>query len=177
MSIDFHHTAVAQFADKEQAEDCIRKLDHEGFDIRQLTLIGKGFYSQQHVLGFYGVLYRARNRGLRWAVNGGIWGLLFATSYLLLEGYTVLKVFPWLVLYLAACWSFVFGMVGFLWGGFSGIRLRSRQPLRYSTRFRAATYLLIAKGDEPQIDRFRELLDLHLPRDLYEKDTNEPVEV
>lgn len=177
MDLAIHHTAFAQFHSRPEAEDCIRKLRHQGYDISSLTLIGKGYFSQQRVLGYQGALDRMRTRGLRWAANGGVWGLFFAISYLLLEGYRVVEVFPWLVLYLTACWAFIFGVVGALWGALSTIGLGPKLPLRFSTSFKASTYLVVATGNEQQIDQFRELLDLHLPKDVPEKDAAESVEL
>ena len=38
-----------------EAEDAIRSLSRAGFDMTKLSLIGKGYHTEEHPIGFYTV--------------------------------------------------------------------------------------------------------------------------
>jgi len=44
---------IGVFENHTAAEDAVRKLQREGFDMRQLSIIGKGYHTTDHVVGFY----------------------------------------------------------------------------------------------------------------------------
>src|ERR1035438_2340859 len=69
-----------------QAEDAIRSLDRSGFDVKKLSLVGKGFHSEEHPVGFYTVGDKMKTWGGVGAFWGGIWGLLLAPAVFFLPG-------------------------------------------------------------------------------------------
>jgi hypothetical protein len=56
----------------EQAIDSLRRAD---FDVTKLSLIGKGYHSEEHPVGFYTAGDKIRSWGGVGAFWGGIWGL------------------------------------------------------------------------------------------------------
>jgi hypothetical protein len=36
-----------------EAEEAIRLLSQSGFDVKKLSLVGKGYHSEEHPIGFY----------------------------------------------------------------------------------------------------------------------------
>ena len=46
-------TVVAVFADHQAAETAIKQLTDADFDMKHLTLVGKGYHSEEKVMGFY----------------------------------------------------------------------------------------------------------------------------
>jgi cellobiose phosphorylase len=47
------NSVVAVFGSHEQAEAAIRDLQKDGFDMKKLSLVGKGFHTEEHVVGYY----------------------------------------------------------------------------------------------------------------------------
>jgi hypothetical protein len=68
-------SVVAVFADHKTAEEAIKKLAQAGFDMKALSVVGKGYHTEEKVVGFYNVGDRIKFWGLRGAFWGGLWGL------------------------------------------------------------------------------------------------------
>ncbi|MET3119617.1 hypothetical protein AAKU64_003858, partial [Undibacterium sp. GrIS 1.8] len=63
-----------------EAEEAIQTLSKAGFDMKNLSLIGKGYHSEEHPLGFYTLGDRVKTWGGNGAFWGAIWGLLLAPA-------------------------------------------------------------------------------------------------
>ena len=46
-------TVVAVFADHEAAEGAVKKLTAAGFEMKNLSVVGKGYHTEENVVGFY----------------------------------------------------------------------------------------------------------------------------
>jgi hypothetical protein len=68
------------------AEDAIRALSRSGFDMKRLSLIGKGHHSEELPVGFSTKGDRIVSWGRQGAFWGAIWGLLFAPAVFFLPG-------------------------------------------------------------------------------------------
>ena len=73
---------VAVFKTHEGAEDAIKRLTAEGFDMKSLSLIGKGYHTEEKITGFYNAGDRVAFWGKRGAFWGGFWGLFFGGVFL-----------------------------------------------------------------------------------------------
>ena len=47
------NTAIALFETHNQAEDAIRELQEHGFDMKKLSIVGKDYHTDEHVVGYY----------------------------------------------------------------------------------------------------------------------------
>ena len=75
-------SVVAVFADHSAAEAAVKKLAASGFDMKNLSLVGKGYHSDEKVVGFYNAGDRIKFWGSRGAFWGGFWGLLFGALFM-----------------------------------------------------------------------------------------------
>ena len=73
-----------------EAETAIRSLNSSGFDVKTLSLIGKGYHSEEHPIGFYTSADKMRAWGGVGAFWGGIWGLILAPAAFVLPGVGIL---------------------------------------------------------------------------------------
>lgn len=67
-------TAIAVFADHNAAEAAVKKLASAGFEMKDLSVVGKGYHTEEKVTGFYNVGDRVKFWGARGAFWGGLWG-------------------------------------------------------------------------------------------------------
>ena len=81
-SMDKFQTAIGVFADHEAAEKAVKTLTAGGFDMKRLSVVGKGYHSEEKVVGFYNVGDRIKFWGSRGAFWGGFWGLFFGGLFL-----------------------------------------------------------------------------------------------
>ena len=80
--MSFEGTAVATFVDHAAAEAAIKRLTEGGFDMKHLSVIGKGYHTEEKVVGFYTTADRVKFWGSRGAFWGGLWGLFFGGLFM-----------------------------------------------------------------------------------------------
>jgi len=77
-------TLVAVFATHVAAEVAVKLLDDAGVPMRQLSIIGKDYRTEERPVGFYNLGDRVRVWGARGAFWGGLIGLLVSPAFFLL---------------------------------------------------------------------------------------------
>ena len=80
------NSVVAVFASHAQAEDAIRELQKDGFDMKKLSIVGKDYHTDEHVVGYYNAGDRMLYWGKLGAFWGGFWGLLFGSAFFWVPG-------------------------------------------------------------------------------------------
>src|ERR1700733_16269173 len=75
-------TVIAIFADHQAAEAAVKKLSAAGFEMKHLSVVGKGYHTDEKVVGFYNVGDRIKFWGKRGAFWGGFWGLFFGGLFM-----------------------------------------------------------------------------------------------
>src|SRR5271163_4344763 len=80
--MDQHETAIAVFPDHVAAENAVKSLTEAGFQMKNLSVVGKGYHSEEKVVGFYNMGDRVKFWGSRGAFWGGFWGLFFGGLFL-----------------------------------------------------------------------------------------------
>src|SRR6201991_2178109 len=76
MTKQYSNVAVATFANHADAEAAVKKLTAAGFEAGTLSVIGKGYHTEEKVLGFYNAGDRIKIWGKQGAFWGGLWGAL-----------------------------------------------------------------------------------------------------
>ena len=64
------HKCVGVFRDHASAEAAVRQLQREGFDMGKLSIVGRDYHTDEHVVGFY----NAGDRVRYWGKLGAFWG-------------------------------------------------------------------------------------------------------
>ena len=80
------NSVVAIFESHGQAEDAIRELQKDGFDMKKLSIVGKDYHTEEHVVGYYNAGDRMKYWGKLGAFWGGFWGLLFGSAFFWIPG-------------------------------------------------------------------------------------------
>lgn len=74
--------AVATYAEHQQAENAVKDLQRAGFDMQKISIIGKDYRLEEHVVGYLNAGDRARIFGKLGAFWGGLLGILFGSAML-----------------------------------------------------------------------------------------------
>ena len=74
--------SVARFPDHTRAELAIKTLAQAGLDVKQLSIVGRGYHTEENVVGFYNAGGRIRIWGKYGAFWGSLWGLFGAGIFL-----------------------------------------------------------------------------------------------
>ena len=157
------NAVIAVYQTHLQAEDTIRELERSGFDMKRLSILGKGFHSEERPVGFYTTGDRMKSWGATGAFWGGLWGALVGAAFFWIPG-----IGP-----IAAAGPFVPLLVGALEGaalvgGFSALGaaltalgVPKKHILKYEMELRADKYLVIAHGNVRDIEMAREIMNRH----------------
>lgn len=153
-------SVIAVFPDHDAAETAIKNLTAAGFDMKQLSLVGKGYHTEEKVVGFYTVGARIAFWGSRGAFWGGFWGLFFGGAMLtipVLGQVVVLGTLGAMVV------SAMEGAV--IVGGFSGLAaalyglgVAEDKVIAYETAIKADGFLVMAHGSASEVERARQIL-------------------
>ena len=152
---------VAVFADHAAAEAAVKKLNLAGFDIKHLSVIGKGYHVDEKVMGFYNQGDRIRFWGTRGAFWGGLWSLFFGGVVLTLPVVGPVVALGYLA---AAIVAIIEGAV--LVGGFSaiaaalyGLGIPKDSVLEYETAIEADSFLVMAHDTPSRIALAKGILE------------------
>jgi hypothetical protein len=58
-----HHAVVAMCNTHTEAEAAIKELNRAAFDVRKLSIVGKDYHTDKHVVGYYNTGYRMKYWG------------------------------------------------------------------------------------------------------------------
>jgi uncharacterized membrane protein len=163
-----NNAVVAVFTDHQEAEKAVRKLAAEGIEMKHLSVVGKGYHTDEQVTGFYNVGDRVKFWGSRGAFWGGLWGWLLGGIFV-----TVPFVGPVVALgYLGAMLvSTIEGAA--LVGGISALGaalfssgIPKDSVLAYETAIKTDEFLVTVHGSAQETERAREILQKFSPKHL-----------
>jgi hypothetical protein len=78
--MDQHETAIAVFPDHVAAENAVKSLTEAGFEMKNLSVVGKGYHSEEKVVGFYNMA-TASSSGAPVALSGADSGGFSSVAY------------------------------------------------------------------------------------------------
>ena len=151
---------VATFDTHRQAEQGVKELQKSGFNMNKLSIIGRGYHSEEHPLGFYTSGDRIRTWGGIGAFWGGLWGILLGAAFFWVPGFGPLAVAGPIVGMLAGGLegAAVVGGISALVAALMSLGLPKRSAIKYETLLKADKYLVIAHGNAEEVDNAREIL-------------------
>jgi hypothetical protein len=166
------NAVIGTFDDHQGAGNAVKKLAAAKIDMKHLSIIGKGYQTDEKVVGFYNMGDRVKFWGKRGAFWGGLWGWLFGAVFL-----TVPAVGPVIVLgYLASIvvsaieGVIVVGGLSALGAALYSIGIPKDSVLQYETALKADKFLVMVHGPSEEIDRAKTILGTSGPSrmDLHE---------
>src|SRR5471030_2510493 len=75
------NAVVAVYASHSSAEDAVKQLEKSGFDMKNLSVVGKDYHTDEQVVGYYNAGDRMKYWGKQGAFWGGLWGLAFGAAF------------------------------------------------------------------------------------------------
>jgi hypothetical protein len=164
---------VAIYNTHTQAEDALHKLSTASFDIKKISILGKGYHTEENVVGYYTTGDRMKHWGGLGAFWGGLWGLLFGAGLFLIPGLgPVLVAGPILAAVVGALESaVVVGGLSALTAGLVSLGIPKEQSIKYEAELKADRYLLVAHGTPDEVERARAILAETAPVSL---ETHQP---
>jgi len=146
------------------AEAAIRTLGQSGFDMQKLSLVGKGYHSEEKPLGFYTAGDRIRAWGGTGAFWGSVWGLLLAPAIFVLPGLGVLGLAGPIAAALVGALegAVIVGGLSALGAALTRIGVPKDEVIKYEAALKVDKYLLIVHGNAQDQQQAHSLLT-HAP--------------
>jgi uncharacterized membrane protein len=152
---------VAIFESHDRAEDAIRELQKDGFDMKKLSIVGKDYHTEEHVVGYYTTGERMKYWGKLGAFWGGFWGLLLGSAFFWVPGIGQIVVAGPLVMWIVGALeeAAVFGGISALGAGLFSIGIPKNSVVQYETEVKNGKLLLVVHGTPEEVKRAKDLLD------------------
>jgi len=159
-AVDDPGTAVAVYPDHGEAEAAVKALQHGGFDMRKLSIVGADYHSEEDVVGYYNTGDRMETWGRNGAFWGAIWGVFFGAAFFMIPGLGPILVGGPLVAAIVGALegAVVVGVAGALGAGLVGIGIPKDSIIKYESAVKAGKFLVIAHGTHEEASRAKDIL-------------------
>jgi uncharacterized membrane protein len=162
------NSIVAIYPTHTAAEAAIKELQQSGFDMKKLSIVGKDYHTDEHVVGYYNTGERMMYWGKLGAFWGGLWGMLFGSAFFFVPGLGPLVVAGPLVGYLVGALesAVVVGGLSALGAGLYSLGIPKDSIVRYETALKAGKFVLIVHGSIDEANHAKEIVTRTGPETL-----------
>ena len=152
---------VAVYDTHVEAEAGIKELQKAGFAMNKLSIVGKDYHSDEHVVGYYNTGDRMMYWGKLGAFWGGIWGLLFGSAFFLIPGFGPILVAGPLVAWLVGALegAIVVGGLSAIGAALYSIGIPKDSILKYETALKAGKYVIVAHGTADEVTNAKKIIE------------------
>lgn len=166
--MSYHDAVVAVFVHRSEAESAVRKLADAGLDMQKFSIVGKGYHTEEKVIGFYNTGDRMKFWGTNGAMWGGIWGLFFGgilltipvVGHVMVLGHLAAMVFG------AVEGAIVVGGLSALGAALFSIGIPKDSVIQYEEALKTDSFLVVAQGTSDEMARAKAILATENPARL-----------
>jgi hypothetical protein len=171
-----HQTAIAVYLTHDEADRAVKSLTAAGFDMKHLSVVGKGYHSEEKVVGFYNTGDRVKFWGSRGAFWGGFWGLFFGGLFLTIPVVGHVVVLGYLATVVAAGFenAVLVGGLSALGAALYSLGIPKDSVLQYESDLKADGFIVMARGSVEDVERAKTVLATTNPSRLEVHATSEP---
>lgn len=159
--MDKNNSIVAIYPTHTAAEAAVKELQQSGFDMKKLSIVGRDYQTDQHVVGYYNTGDRMKMWGKTGAFWGGLWGLFFGSAFFLIPGLGPVLVAGPLVSSIVGALegAVVLGGLSAVGAALCSLGIPKDSILSYETALKTGKFLLIAHGSTDDTIRAKEILN------------------
>jgi uncharacterized membrane protein len=159
---------VGTFDTHEQAETAIRELNKVHFNMKELSIIGKDYHTEEHVVGYYNTGDRVKVWGKLGAFWGGLFGLLFGSAFLVIPGLGQVMVFGPLVSWIIGALegALVVGGLSAFGAALYSVGIPNDSIIKYEDAIKANKFLVMVQGPEKDAESARRILNEAMGQDV-----------
>jgi hypothetical protein len=161
MSITGHKAVAGVYNTHIEAEAAVKELHKAGFDMKKLSIVGKDYHSDEHVVGYYNTGDRMKAWGKMGAFWGGLWGLLFGAAFFVVPGIGPIAVagplVGWIVSALEG--AVMVGGLSAIGAGLFSIGIPKDSVIKYETQIKSDKFILVCHGTPEEMEKARSILE------------------
>jgi hypothetical protein len=144
-----------------EAEAAVRELQKAGFDMKKLSIVGKDYHTEEHVVGYYSTGDRMKAWGKLGAFWGGIWGLLFGAAFFMVPGIGPIAVagplVGWIVSALEG--AVMVGGLSAIGAGLYSMGIPKDSVIKYESQIKSDKFILVCHGTIEEVEKARSILE------------------
>ena len=162
------NSVVAVYHTHTEADKAVKELQRGGIDMHKLSIVGKGYHTDEQVVGYYNAGDRMKYWGKVGAFWGGFWGLLFGSAVFMIPGLGPILVAGPLVAWIVAALegAVEVGVLGALGAGLYSIGIPKDSVVKYETALKTDQFLLIAHGTAAEVAKAKDIIATTHPAEL-----------
>jgi uncharacterized membrane protein len=159
------NSVVAIYQSHSQAEEAVKELQRAGFDMKKMSIVGKDYHTDEHVVGYYNAGDRMKYWGAQGAFWGGIWGMLFGAAFFAIPGIGPVLVAGPLVAWIIGALegAAVVGGLSALGAGLYSIGIPKNSVVKYELALKSDKFLLLAHGTAEEVAKARDIMQTTHP--------------
>ena len=162
------NSVVAVYRTHTEADQAVKELQRSGVDMHKLSIVGKGYHTDEHAVGYYSTGDRMKYWGKVGAFWGGFWGLLFGSAFFIIPGIGPIlaagPVVAWIVGALEG--AVVVGGVSALGAGLYSMGIPKDSIVKYETALKTDQFLLIVHGTAAEVTKAKDIIETTHPAEL-----------
>lgn len=160
-----HDAVVAIFPSHAGADAAIRKIALAGLNMKHFSVVGKGYHTEESVVGFYNTGDRIKFWGKNGAFWGGLWGMFFGGILFTLPviGHVIVLGHLAAMIYGAVEGAILVGGLSALGAALYSVGIPKDSVIRYEEALKADGFLVVAQGTPDEMARAREILAAENP--------------
>jgi uncharacterized membrane protein len=162
------NATVAVFETHAEADEAVKELQKAGFDMKKLSVVGKDYHTEEHVVGYYNAGDRMKHWGKLGAFWGGLWGLLFGAAFFWIPGVGPILVGGPLVASIVAALesAVVVGGITAIGAGLVSIGIPKNSIVEYESALKVGKYVVVAHGTAEDVAKAKNILSTLKPTEL-----------
>jgi hypothetical protein len=162
------NAVIAVFADHLGAESAVKQLAASGFAMKNLSVVGKGYQTEEKVVGFYSTGDRVKFWGTRGAFWGGFWGLFLGGMFMTVPvvGHVVVLGYLATIAVSGIENAVVVGGLSALGAALYSAGIPKDSVVQYETALKADNFLVMAHGTAEEMERAKAILGTSKPSRL-----------
>jgi hypothetical protein len=162
------NSVVAMYGTHTDADQAVKELQRGGVDMHKLSIVGKGYHTDEHAVGYYNTGDRMKYWGKAGAFWGGFWGLLFGSAFFMIPGLgPILAAGPVVAWIVGAVESaVVVGGVSALGAGLYSMGIPKDSIVKYEMALKTDQFLLIAHGTAAEVAKAKDIIETTHPAQL-----------
>src|ERR1700691_2347945 len=151
-----------------EADQAVKELQSGGVDMHKLSIVGKGYHTDEQAVGYYSTGDRMKYWGKVGAFWGGFWGLLFGSAFFMIPGLgPILAAGPIVAWIVAGVEGAVeVGAFGALGAGLYSIGIPKDSVVKYEAALKTDQFVLIVHGTAAEVAKAKDIIETTHPAQL-----------
>jgi hypothetical protein len=154
------NSVVAIFEKHAEAEAAVKQLQRSGFDMKALSIVGKSYHTDEHVVGYFNAGDRMLFWGQQGAFWGALWSILFGSAFIMVPGVGPLLIagplVAWMMTVLEG--AVVVGGLSALGGALASIGIPNDSIVQYETEIKAGKFMMVMNGTPEDVSQAEAIL-------------------